>query len=393
MGSGGSPAAWDFFVSYTQADRRWAEWVAWQLEDAGYHILIQSWDFVAGTRWYFRINEAVQRAERTIAILSGAYLESIYGQEEWQAALLADPGGFRRKLLPIRIENCPRPGMLGQVVSIDLFDRSESEARRYLVDQVRGTITGRIKPAAAPDFPVPPRSAPPVDEPVFPAAGPATSFPAKLLDVLTSYQSDEAAHRATTSGPPSTPSAAANEIGLPSIAKEDRSQPPAVTLASTQSSGSYSIDDIDELAGARQPTTRVKNISGNQPDASNYHGNSRHADDAIRLLDRPLKFRWPDDHEPATPMNRFRVSVVALAWNKHTNIRLRTIITMTVAVLAIAAAVTATILTTRIHAAMPPAPAEQALARPGDWEHSSGASTDTHPSSQPNSNSAPGPST
>ncbi|WP_018504966.1 toll/interleukin-1 receptor domain-containing protein [Parafrankia discariae] len=32
----GSGAGWDFFVSYTQPDRPWAEWISWQLEDADY---------------------------------------------------------------------------------------------------------------------------------------------------------------------------------------------------------------------------------------------------------------------------------------------------------------------------------------------------------------------
>lgn len=26
----------DFFISYNSADRTWAEWIAWQLEEAGY---------------------------------------------------------------------------------------------------------------------------------------------------------------------------------------------------------------------------------------------------------------------------------------------------------------------------------------------------------------------
>jgi hypothetical protein len=26
----------DFFISYNKADRRWAEWIAWQLEETGY---------------------------------------------------------------------------------------------------------------------------------------------------------------------------------------------------------------------------------------------------------------------------------------------------------------------------------------------------------------------
>ncbi|MCK9928953.1 toll/interleukin-1 receptor domain-containing protein [Frankia sp. Mgl5] len=42
------PRTWDFFIFYTAADRRWAEWVAWQLEDAGPRVLIQAWDFVPG---------------------------------------------------------------------------------------------------------------------------------------------------------------------------------------------------------------------------------------------------------------------------------------------------------------------------------------------------------
>ena len=32
MAEAGSPARPDFFVSYTEVDRGWAEWIAWQLE-------------------------------------------------------------------------------------------------------------------------------------------------------------------------------------------------------------------------------------------------------------------------------------------------------------------------------------------------------------------------
>ena len=39
----------DFFVSYTSADRAWAEWIAWQLEAEGYTVVVQAWDFVATT--------------------------------------------------------------------------------------------------------------------------------------------------------------------------------------------------------------------------------------------------------------------------------------------------------------------------------------------------------
>src|SRR5260370_5998347 len=33
----------DFFISYHRADRAWAEWIAWQLEEEGYSGLLQVW--------------------------------------------------------------------------------------------------------------------------------------------------------------------------------------------------------------------------------------------------------------------------------------------------------------------------------------------------------------
>jgi TIR domain len=38
----------DFFVSHAGADRAWAEWVAWQLTDAGYTVELDVWDWSAG---------------------------------------------------------------------------------------------------------------------------------------------------------------------------------------------------------------------------------------------------------------------------------------------------------------------------------------------------------
>ncbi len=34
-----------FFVSYNGRDKHWAEWIAWILEEAGYSVIIQAWDF------------------------------------------------------------------------------------------------------------------------------------------------------------------------------------------------------------------------------------------------------------------------------------------------------------------------------------------------------------
>jgi tetratricopeptide (TPR) repeat protein len=156
----GEPAGLDFFVSYTQADRDWAEWIAWQLEEAGYRVLIQAWDFVLGSNWIARMQAGVRDARRMIAVLSGAYLKSVYANSEWQAAWAADPLGGARKLLSVRVADCDRPGLLAGLVSFDLFGLDEADARELLLSEVRAALAGRDKPAEPSPFPAAARATP-----------------------------------------------------------------------------------------------------------------------------------------------------------------------------------------------------------------------------------------
>jgi TIR domain len=87
---------WDFFISYTQDDRAWAEWIAWVLEEDGHRVLIQAWDFVPGSNWIAGMQAGTRDAARTIAVLSDAYLRSVFGGAEWQAAMARDPDGTAR---------------------------------------------------------------------------------------------------------------------------------------------------------------------------------------------------------------------------------------------------------------------------------------------------------
>jgi len=169
MGMGeGHPAGWDFFVSYTQADRAWAEWIAWILEEDGHKVLVQAWDFVPGSNWIQGMQVGAARAERTIAVLSPAYLESQFGAAEWQAAWASDPAGAQRKLLVTRVKQCDRPGLLSGVVSVDLFGQPEAEVRARLRRMVSSAMAGRAKPGVEPVFPG--RAMP--REPRFPGALP-----------------------------------------------------------------------------------------------------------------------------------------------------------------------------------------------------------------------------
>ena len=96
----------DFFISYTSADRTWAEWIAWQLEQEGYTTLIQAWDFQPGSNFVLEMDTAAKTAGRTIAVLSPDYFKSGFTPSEWAAAFRHDPKGEQR-LAAART----RPGM------------------------------------------------------------------------------------------------------------------------------------------------------------------------------------------------------------------------------------------------------------------------------------------
>src|SRR5947199_6744104 len=96
----------DFFISYNSADKAWAEWIAWQLEEAGYTTFLQAWDFRPGSNFILEMQKATAETPRTIMVLSSNYLNALYTQSEWAAAFQRDPTGERHILLPVRVQEC-----------------------------------------------------------------------------------------------------------------------------------------------------------------------------------------------------------------------------------------------------------------------------------------------
>ncbi|MCL9798467.1 toll/interleukin-1 receptor domain-containing protein [Frankia sp. AgKG'84/4] len=143
----------DFFVSYVPADEEWAQWISWVLEEAGYQVLVEAWDVVAGASRAGVVNTGLSLARHVLAVVSGEYLRSAVAAAEWQAVWAADPRGLARRLVPVRVEACELPGALGPLASIDLFDRDGDHAGRRLLDQLAAARCGRARPAHAPPFP------------------------------------------------------------------------------------------------------------------------------------------------------------------------------------------------------------------------------------------------
>ncbi|EIV91784.1 tetratricopeptide repeat protein [Frankia sp. QA3] len=162
MTGGGEQDALDCFVSYADDGRTWAEWIAWQLKDAGYRIRVESWDLAPGDNHVAWRHRAVSQARHTIAVVTDGYLRSPTAAAEWTAAWSADSPGDERRLLVVRTTDRPLPGLLHQVTPLDLFDRGDLAARTELLAAVRGGRGGPEIPPVYPGGPIYPRDLPAV---------------------------------------------------------------------------------------------------------------------------------------------------------------------------------------------------------------------------------------
>ncbi|WP_431935677.1 FxSxx-COOH system tetratricopeptide repeat protein [Micromonospora sp. RP3T] len=136
------------FISYAGPDRAWSEWVAWQLEQAGYSVELDLWDWAAGDNAVVRMNQALERADRMVALFSQAYFEhQRFTTDEWTGIMSGrDRHG---RLIPLRLEDVTPPPVLRPLIAPSLAGLSAEDAHRVLMNAVRGAP----RPVAEPTFP------------------------------------------------------------------------------------------------------------------------------------------------------------------------------------------------------------------------------------------------
>src|SRR4051794_15736050 len=164
MGVGVSGRGTDFFVSHAGRDTGWAEWLAWQLQQAGYTVELDVWDWAPGEDFVARMQVALERADRLLAVCTEAYFSSVFGGAELRAAFAQPAAGGR--IVPVLIEPVTLPPLYAPLISLDLTGLNEAAAAARLRARLAG---GR--PTSAPPFPRPGPA--PTDKPGFAGALPA----------------------------------------------------------------------------------------------------------------------------------------------------------------------------------------------------------------------------
>jgi tetratricopeptide (TPR) repeat protein len=129
----------DFFVSHADADLEWAEWVAAELETAGYGVIVKAWDFRPGENSLARHDEALATSRHTICVLSEDYADSESFAQT--AAYYQGLTGKERALIPVKVAACDPSPLMGPIIAIDVSDVEEpDEAKRRLLAGVADRV-------------------------------------------------------------------------------------------------------------------------------------------------------------------------------------------------------------------------------------------------------------
>lgn len=172
----------DLFISYAPADTGWAEWIGWTLEEAGYRITLGDGELTGGADLVRLMHRTARDAARLVAVLSPAYLGSVYERLERQASGPSGPARLDR-LLPVRVAECRPTGLLAAGAYVDMVGvPDEPTAARRLRHAVHGAVRGQAEPGAKPRFPGPsgpgePAAVPPQRRTAQPGPAPEDAGP------------------------------------------------------------------------------------------------------------------------------------------------------------------------------------------------------------------------
>ena len=123
----------DYFVTYHAADQKWAEWIGERLQEAGYTVELQSWDYWARSSMILEMFAVSAIADATIAVLSPDFLADNLDRPEWQAAYAQDPTATLGILIPVQVRECDVGSVLPEVGYVDLVGLEEDVVEAVLL--------------------------------------------------------------------------------------------------------------------------------------------------------------------------------------------------------------------------------------------------------------------
>lgn len=144
----------DFFISYSSADRLWAEWIVWHLEQAGYSVELPDFGLQSGYNFALNIDNITREAKRIIAILSPNYIRSLYSQLDWALTIKRDARAKQGLVLLVHVEECKHilKDILGSVKFINVVAQDSSKVQEILLTSIRHEYSKPGFPSFSPEI-------------------------------------------------------------------------------------------------------------------------------------------------------------------------------------------------------------------------------------------------
>src|SRR5918995_1004000 len=99
---------------------------AWQLQQAGYTVELAVWDWAPGEDFVARMQQALESADRLLAVCTEAYFASAYGGAELRAAF-AGSAPAQGRIVPVLVEPVTLPTLYAPLIHLDLTVLDEDE--------------------------------------------------------------------------------------------------------------------------------------------------------------------------------------------------------------------------------------------------------------------------
>jgi len=106
------------------------------LEDADYETELQDFDFKPGDSIPRMIEQALERADRVIAVISPHYLERDFTRSERYTGYFADPTGKERFVIPVVVAPLDDSRLFRQFSYVSFVSKDEDTCKRLLLDAV-----------------------------------------------------------------------------------------------------------------------------------------------------------------------------------------------------------------------------------------------------------------
>ena len=129
----------DFFISFNSADLAYAEVIDTALRAQGFTTFYHPRDLGPGGNIPIWMDDALLGSAQTLALYSPDYTkdEAIYSRAERYASWWQDPGGDKRKLIPVLLRETEFTPLMAMISRIDVTGLTPDEAAAHVIEKLK----------------------------------------------------------------------------------------------------------------------------------------------------------------------------------------------------------------------------------------------------------------